>query len=114
MQCEGLTSPFAVYIMEKPVFVVLRKYFHVVNGACVPFVLDGGDVELFGTYDAAKESALKWCENLAHDVFTYCDIGELPAAPCQYDNLVLQCIGSECSVPCIVRVVAEVYQKYVL
>lgn len=100
--------------MEKPIFVLLRKYFHVVNGACVPFVLDGGDVELFGSYDAAKESALKWCENLSRDVFSYCDIGELPAAPCQCDNLVFQCIGRESCVPVIVRVVAEIYQKDVL
>lgn len=100
--------------MKKPVFVLLRKYFHVVSGSCVPFVLDGGDVMLFETYDAAKESALKWCEQFAHDVFTYCDIGELPDAPCQFDNLVMQCIGSECCVPVIVRVVAEIYQKYVI
>lgn len=100
--------------MKKPVFVVLKKYYHYVNGACVPFVLDGGDVNLFGSYDEAKKSAKEWCENLAHDVFTFCDIGELPEAPCQYDNLVMQCIGSECCVPVIVRVVAEIYQKYVL
>lgn len=100
--------------MKKPVFVLLRKYFHVVKGECVPFFLDGGDVELFESYDAAKESALKWCETLAHDVFTYCDIGELPSAPCQFDNLVFQCIGNESCVPFIKRVVAEIYQKYVL
>jgi len=94
--------------------MVLRKYFHVVNGAYVPYVLDGGDVELFGSYDAAKESALKWCGSVCHDVLPYCDIGELPLASCQCDNLVFQCFGSESMVPCIVRVYAEIYQKYVL
>lgn len=114
MQCEGITSPFAVYIMEKPVFVVLKKYFHVVNGIDTPFTPDGGDIMLFGSYDEAKESALKWCEYFSHDVFTYCDNGELPAAPCNYDNLVMQCVGSKCYELHLVRVVAEVYQKYVL
>lgn len=100
--------------MKKPVFVVLRKYFHVVNGACVPFVFDGGDVELFGSYDEAKESALKFCERLSRDVFIYYDIGEMLAGPCQYGCLVMQCIGNESTVPCVERVVAEIYQKYVL
>lgn len=100
--------------MEKPVFVVLRKYFSFANGFDTPFPCDGGDIKLFGSYEDAKEHALTWCERLAGSVSTLCDCGELPAAACQIDNLVMQCVGRDCSYPLYVRVVAEVYQKYVL
>lgn len=111
---KEITSPFALYIMEKPVFVVLRKYYHVVGGVVAPFSPDGGDILLFGSYDAAKASAIKWCGQLSPRVSTLCDCGELSAAACQCDNLVMQCRGNECFDNAYVRVVAEVYQKYVL
>lgn len=100
--------------MEKPIFVVLRKYFYVVNGIDTPFTPDGGDIMLFGSYEAAKAHALTWCGRLARRVSTLCDCGELSAAACQCDNLVMQCVGRECHDNMYVRVGCEVYQKYVL
>lgn len=110
----GLTFPFAVYIMENPIFVVLRKYFYAVNGIDTPFTPDGGDIMLFGSYEAAKEHALTWCGRMARRVSLLCDCGELSAAACQCDYLVLQCVGHECYDNWCVRVGCEVYQKYVL
>lgn len=101
-------------VMKKPVFVVLRKYFSVANGFDTPFTSDGGDILLFDSYEGAKAHALTWCERLARCVSTLCDCGELSPAACQIDNLVMKCVGRDCSYPLYVRVVAEVYQKYVL
>ena len=114
MHHGGLTFPSVYLVMEKPIFVVLRKYFYVVNGIDTPFTPDGSDVLLFGSYNDAKAHALTWCERLARRVFTLCDCGELSAAACQCDNLVMQCVGRECLDNMYVRVRAEVYQKYVL
>ena len=100
--------------MEKPIFVVLRKYFCVVNGINRPFAPDGGDILLFGSYEAAKAHALTWCGLLARSISLLCDCGELPAAACQCDSLVMQCIGRECHDNIFVSISAEVYQKYVL
>lgn len=100
--------------MNKPVFVVLRKYYHVVYGVVTPFSPDGGDILLFSSYDAAKEYALTWCSRLASQVSTLCDCGELSPSACQCDNLVMQCFGRECFDNAYVRVVAEIYQKDVL
>lgn len=101
-------------VMEKPVFVVLRKYYRSERGVYSPFSPDGGDVLLFGTYEAAKENALTWCSRMARNVSTLCECGELPAAACQYDNLVMQCLGRDCYDGGFTRLIAEVYQKYVL
>lgn len=114
MHRGGLTSPSAVYIMEKPIFVVLRKYFYEKNGIDTPFTPDGSDVMLFGSYDDAKEYALSWCGRLARRVSTPVDCGELSAVACQSATLVLHCIGLECYVKMYARVSAEIYQKYVL
>lgn len=100
--------------MKKPVFVVLRKFYHVERGVYSPFSPDGGDILLFNSYDTARESALSWCARLSAQVSTLCECGELPEAPCQYDNLVMQCLGRECYDNVYVRVIAEIYQKYVL
>lgn len=79
-----------------------------------PFCPDGGDILLFGSYDEAKESALKWCRGMADDVICLSDCGELPDVACQIDNLVLQCLGRFCSDDSYERVEVEIYQKYVL
>lgn len=100
--------------MGKPVFVLLKKYFYVVNGFDTPITPDGYDVLLFGSYDDAKEKALAWCAQLARNVATLCDCGELSAAASQGDDLVMQCCGNECFYNAYVRVIAEIYQKYVL
>lgn len=100
--------------MKKPVFVLLKKYFYSVNGVDTPFTSDGGDVLLFENYETAKVQALKWCSNLANQVSLFVDVGELPEPACQIDNLVMQCIGRNCNDIACVRIVAEIYQKYVL
>lgn len=100
--------------MEKPIFVVLRKYFYVVNGIDTPFTPYGGDIMLFESYEGAKAFALKWCGRLARKVSTICEHGELSAAACKCDNLVMQCVGRECVYNMYVCVCAEIYQKYVL
>lgn len=100
--------------MKKTVFVVLRKYYHVVNGVVAPFSTYGGDILLFSSYDEAMESALAWCGRLASQVSTLCDFGELSPSACQCDTLVMQCYGRECFDNAYVRVVAEIFQKYVL
>lgn len=100
--------------MEKPVFVVLRKYFYVVNGIDTPFTPDGGDIVLFGSYESAKEASLKWCHHFAKNVTTLCDYGEISAVACIIDEMVMQCVGRECYDGLYMRVSAEVYQKYVL
>ena len=100
--------------MKKPVFVVLRKYFYVVNGVDTPFTPDGGDIVLFGSYESAKEAALNWCRRFAKNVSTLCDYGEISAAACQIDDMVMQCVGRDCYDGLYMRVGAEVYQKYVL
>lgn len=100
--------------MDKPIFVVLRKYYHLCGGYVSPFSPDGGDILLFDSYDDAKAFALKWCGRLAPRVSVLCDCGELSAAACKCDNLVMQCRGNECFDNTYVRVIAEVYQKYVL
>ena len=100
--------------MEKPIFVVLRKYFHVAYDSIYPFCPDGGDILLYDNYDVAKQSALKWCRGMADDVVCLCDCGELSAEACQIDSLVLQCFGRFCKDCSFVRVEVEIYQKYVL
>lgn len=100
--------------MKKPVFVVLKKYFYSVRGVDTPFTSDGGDILLFGSYEEAKKQALKWCSDLAEQVNLLSDIGELPEAACQIDNLVMQCVGHGCYGVVFVRIGAEIYQKYVI
>lgn len=114
MHRGGLTFPSALLVMNKPVFVVLRKYYHFVYEVVAPFSPDGGDILLFSSYDAAKESALTFCSRMASQVSAFCDCGELTPSACQCDNLVMQCFGWECFDDAYVRVVAEIYQKYVL
>lgn len=101
-------------VMEKPIFVVLRKYFFVSHNIDTPCTSDGGDILLFGSYEAAKENALTWCGRMASQVVAFCDIGELPASACQLDNLVFQCVGRECHDTLYTRVSCEIFQKYVL
>lgn len=100
--------------MEKPVFVVLKKYYRRVYDVVIPFSPDGGDIVLFSSYDEAKEYALSWCRRVSSQVSTLCECGELSPSACQCDNLAMQCIGRECFDTACVRVVAEIYQKYVL
>lgn len=100
--------------MKKRVFVVLKKYFYSIHGVDVPYTPDGGDILLFDSYDVAKAKALDWCSCLAEQVSVLTDVGELPDAACQIDSLVMQCLGRSFYGVSCERVVAEVYQKYVL
>ena len=100
--------------MNKPVFVVLRKFYHASHGSLRAFSSDGADILLFDNYDVASKSALQWCERFAKSVSTLCDIGELPESACQIDNLVMQCVGQNCFDVSYMRVGCEIYQKYVL
>lgn len=100
--------------MERPIFVVLRKGFHTVNGFDVAFCPDGMDVRLFFDYAKALEDAKAWCECFADDVEILSDCGELSRAAANYDDLCAQVVGCRCSVPFYTRVGAEVYQKYIL
>ena len=109
-----MTSPFAVFIMKKPIFVVLRKYFSSAKGFDTPFTSDGGDISLFDSFDDARDAALSWCSRWAKSVSVLRDCGELSDAACQCDNWVFQCVGTDCTYPLYVRVVADIFQKYVL
>lgn len=100
--------------MERPVFVVLRKGFHSVNGVDVAFCPDGMDVRLFFDYAKALEDAKAWCECNAHDVEILSDCGELSRAAAFISDLCAQVVGSRCSSPFYTRVGAVVYQKYVI
>ncbi len=100
--------------MEKPIFVVLRKYYHDVRGVYSPYSPDGGDVLLFDTYEAAKDNALTWCSQMARSVLTLCECGELSPSACLTDNLVMQLVGKDCYDAGFSRLIIEVYQKYVL
>lgn len=100
--------------MEKPIFVVLVKGFHTVNGFDVAYCPAGADVRLFSDYSQALQNAKSWCECNAHDVEVLSDYGELSHAAAQYDNLCAQVVGTRCFASCYKRVGAEVYQKYVL
>lgn len=100
--------------MKKPVFVVLKKYFHVVSGYDTPFTPANSDIELFRSYEAAKECALSWCNTMARQVDVLCDCGALSEAASQCDNLVMQCVGYNCYGSLYVRIGADNYQKYVL
>lgn len=100
--------------MKNPVFVVLRKYYHLVNGSVCPYSTDGGDIHLYDSYDDAKAAAIKWCSVWCSQVHTLCDCSELPASACQIDNLVFQCFGQNCYDNAYFRVAVDIYQKYVL
>lgn len=99
--------------MKKTVFVVLRKYYHVVGCSVQPFSADGGDILLFPSYDEARGAALKWCGQMARQVSILCDYDELSATSAQYDDHVFRCVGRENRDAECVRVEAEIYQKYV-
>lgn len=94
--------------------MLLRKCFYVSSGVDVCFTPDGGDIELFSSYDDAKLYALSWCELMAREVSTYRDSGELSEAERQCDDLVMWCVGRDCYDRMYSRVGCEIYQKYVL
>lgn len=100
--------------MERPLFVVLRKAFHALEGYDVAFCPDGGDVRLFFSYDSALKDALAWCNACARDVETVMSLGEISKPSAQYADIVAQIVGYRCFDKAVRRVSVEILQKYVL
>lgn len=100
--------------MERPVFVVLKKAFHILHGYHVAYCPDGSDVELFFDYAKALASAKNWCHAQAGGVKVLTDVGELSRASAQYDDLCARIVGERCFDSGTERVGVEIYQKYVL
>lgn len=100
--------------MERPVFVVLRKAFHILHGFHVAYCPDGGDVELFFSYEKAFKSAENWCHAQARDVEVFMNLGELSRASAQYSDICAEIIGKRCFDSGTERVCVEIFQKYVL
>lgn len=114
MHRGGLTFPSALYIMERPIFLVLHKAFHQVAGYDVAYCPCGMDVQLFLSYDAAMKAAVAWCEAMAKRVEVLESVGEISKAAAQYGDLVAQIVGNGCTDGFSRRVGCEIYQKYVL
>lgn len=109
-----MTSPFAVYIMEKPIFVVLRKYFRLVDGVHTPFCPAGSDIAVFASFEEAKVSVMRWAVDMGKEQHVLCDWGELPRPACECDELVFSVSVSHCFTQVFANVGADILQKYVL
>lgn len=100
--------------MEKPVFVLSRKYFHITAGVHTPFTPSSVDLQLFSSFDKAREAALFWAYSQGKDVVELINVGQLSRASAQYDDLVFSVSVHHCFTDLYVTVGAEIYQKYVL
>lgn len=100
--------------MKKPVFVVLRKYFAVVDGVSIPFTTCGTDIQVFESFEEAKASVMRWAESMGKEQHVFCDNGELSRAAAQTDDLVFCVSVSRCVSRFFANVGADIYQKYVL
>ena len=100
--------------MKKPVFVVLRKYFALVNGVYTPFTTDSADVEIYESFEEAKASVIRWAESMGKDQYVFCDYGVLSRAAEQCGNLVFCVSVSRCFSRYFVDCVADIYQRHVL
>lgn len=101
-------------VMEKPVFVVLRKYFSRVNGVHSPFTTSSLDIIVFESFEEAKASVMSWAESMGLEQHVLCDYGELSREAAQTDDLVFSVSVSRCVSRYFVNVGANIFQKYVL
>lgn len=100
--------------MKKPVFVVLRKYFALVNGVHTPFTTNSPDIQIFESFEEAQVSVLSWAEGMGKEISVFCDYGELPRVADLCGDLVFCISVSRCFTLYFANVVADIYQKYVL
>lgn len=100
--------------MEKPVFVVLKKYFRFENGVHLPFCPSSSDIAVFASFEEAKGSVLRWASGMGKEQHVICDWGELPKPACQCDDLVFSVSVSGCFTQYFANVGADIVQKYVL
>lgn len=101
-------------VMEKPVFVVLRKYFASVNSMPSTFSTNGSHILIFESFEEAKASVMRWAESMGKEQHVFCDCGELSRASAQVDDLVFCVFVSRCVSRYLANVGADIYQKYVL
>lgn len=100
--------------MEKPLFIVLKKYFRLENGLHVPFCPASSDISVFASFEEAKASVMRWAVGMGKELHILCDWGELPKPACECDDLVFSVSVSHCFTQYIAHVGAEIVQKYVL
>ena len=100
--------------MKKPVFVLLKKHFHLSNGEHIPFTTASSDIEIFNSFEEAKKSAMTWAMSQGKNLHVLCDYGELQPSAVQCDNLVFCVSVSCCFSRLYVNLGVDIYQKYVL
>lgn len=100
--------------MEKPVFLVLRKYFHGLCGYDVPFTTCDNDVDVYASFAEAKDAAIRWARDMGREVNVFLDTGEVSRAACQYDAVVFSLCVTECFSSHFWTCGASIYQKYVI
>lgn len=100
--------------MEKPIFIVVKKYFHMLCGYDVPFTPDWHDVDVYASYDEAVNAVMRWSEGIGHTRTLLIDVGELSRAAAQCDCLVYSLSVNNCYSRHFAHAGAEIFQKYVL
>lgn len=100
--------------MDNPFFLVIHRFYHVIDVCRVPYTLLSSDAVCFSDYDKAKGHAVSWLVAVCDSFDVRCDWGVLTRASCRIDDVCFDAVSVKPFDSLYSHVGVTIFQKYVL